>query len=112
MVEDTLNSKKKGNLEVVLTSFVEGIGDKGDVVTVKQNYGYNKLLLPGLAVYKTSDNLQKFSKSEDEKNVKIHSSPFAQRVIYTFLVKDKFLTLILSTDCKYVKRLHLSCCDE
>lgn len=90
MVEDTLNSKKKGNLEVVLTSFVEGIGDKGDVVTVKQNYGYNKLLLPGLAVYKTSDNLQKFSKSEDEKNVKIHSSPFAQRVIYTFWLKISF----------------------
>lgn len=81
LVEDT-STRPQINLDLILTSFVDGVGQKGDVVTVKQNYGYNKLLLPGLAVYKTPENLEQFASKEtanddDEK----HSSPYAERTV-------------------------------
>lgn len=85
LVEDT-NIRKKPNIDVVLTSYVEGIGRKGEVVNVKPNLAYEKLLLPGLAVYHTPENVEKYSKfliadDDDEK----HSSPFAKRVIIVIL---------------------------
>lgn len=83
LVEDT-NVRRRPNLEVVLKTYVEGVGDKGDVVSVRPNFAYNKLLLPGLAVYKTEENVALYSKTEDEKKAVRHSSAFAQRVcIYT-----------------------------
>ena len=69
-------------MEIVLTSFVEGIGVKGDIVSVKPSIAYNKLLLPELGVYKTEENILKYAKSKDEEINKTHSSPFAQRVSY------------------------------
>lgn len=79
LVEDTLIKKSK-QLEVVLTTFVEGVGDKGDIVSLKPQYAYNNLLLPGLAVYKTDENIKKYQKTEEDKRTILHSSPFAQRV--------------------------------
>lgn len=71
---------KKKPLEVVLKTFVEGVGDKGDVVSLKPTFVYNKLLLPGLAVYKTEENIAKYAKKSTEKVELQHSSPYAQRV--------------------------------
>lgn len=79
LVEDT-NSKKQKEIEVVLKTFVEGVGGKGDVISLKSNFAYNNLLLPGLAVYKTEANVAKYAKKENEKVDLEHSSPFAQRV--------------------------------
>lgn len=81
LVEDT-NVRKKDNIDVVLTSYVEGIGRKGEVVSVKQHVAYDKLLLPGLAVYHTPKNVEKYSKFLDstEDDDERHSSPFSQRV--------------------------------
>lgn len=79
LVEDTLVSRKP-NLEVVLTTFVEGIGKKGDVLSLRPNFAYNKLLLPGLAVYKTTENIELYKKDDDDDESVKHSSPFAQRV--------------------------------
>lgn len=92
LVEDT-TVKKKPNLEVVLTSFVDGIGKKGDVVSLKESVAYNKLLLPGLAVYKTPENIAKYAnlKTETVEEVK-HSSPHAQRVTYFVIY------------CRYIKK--------
>lgn len=81
LIENT-NVRKKPNIDVILTSYVEGIGRKGEVVNVKPNLAYEKLLLPGLAVYHTPENVEKYSKfldSADDDDEK-HSSPFAQRV--------------------------------
>ena len=80
LVEDT-TCLKKPNMELVLTAFVAGVGKKGDIVSVKPYVAYNKLLLPGLAAYKTDENVEKYAKSqvEDDDEEK-HSSPFAQRV--------------------------------
>lgn len=80
LVEDT-NVKKQPNLDVILTSYVEGVGRKGEVVNVTPTFAYNKLLLPGFATYVTPASIEKYSKAaaeapEEEK----HSSQFAQRV--------------------------------
>lgn len=64
----------------VLTTFVEGIGRKGDIVSVKPGVAYNKLLLPGFATYKTPENVEKYSRTQEDELEK-HSSPFAQRVV-------------------------------
>lgn len=81
LIEDT-NTVKKPNIEVILTSYIEGIGRKGEIVSVKPTVAYNKLLLPGLAAYVTPANIAKYAtKNEAEvKNEEKHSSQFAQRV--------------------------------
>lgn len=60
---------------------MDGIGNKGDVVSLKQNVAYNKLILNNLAVYKTPEAILKYAQKETEKVEKVHSSPFAQRTV-------------------------------
>lgn len=36
---------------MILTSSVEGVGERGDVVSLKPQFAYNKVLLPGLGKY-------------------------------------------------------------
>lgn len=95
LVEDT-TIKKKPNLEVVLKTFVEGVGDKGDVVSMRPTYVYNKLLLPGLAVYKTEENLKEYAKTDSEKKEVLHSSPFAQRTVN--MLEGMTLAVIMNKD--------------
>jgi len=80
LVEDKC-IQKRPDLEVVLKTFVDGVGDKGDVVALRPTFAYNKLLLPGLAVYKTEENLSKYAKNVEEKTELTHSSPYAQRTV-------------------------------
>lgn len=72
-------------MEVILKSYVEGLGNAGDKVSVKPNYAYNKLLLPGLAIYASPRNIEKyFNESSEEK--KEYSSAYALYVsiLYKF----------------------------
>jgi hypothetical protein len=95
------SSKKQPNIDVILTSYVAGIGRKGEIVSVAPTFAYNKLLVPGLAAYVTPENVTKYSKfteSNDETEEK-HSSQFAQRVS-TFSECNLKVDLKLSiTDC-------------
>uniref|UniRef100_A0A023FRZ8 Large ribosomal subunit protein bL9m n=1 Tax=Amblyomma cajennense TaxID=34607 RepID=A0A023FRZ8_AMBCJ len=50
--------KKKPNIDVILTQFVEGLGNKWDIVSVQQFYGLTELIVPGLAMYATPENLK------------------------------------------------------
>lgn len=61
-MKDT-NAEKFPQIDVVLKSYVEGLGNVGDKVSVSSNYAYNKLLLPGLAVYATPDNINRYQAS-------------------------------------------------
>lgn len=81
LVEDQ-NINKKPNIDVILTSYVAGVGRKGEIVNVTPTNAYNKLLLPGLATYVTPENIEKYSKvdSEAADDEEKHSSQFAQRV--------------------------------
>lgn len=80
LVEDTM-IKKKEDMEVILTAFVEGLGDRGEIVKVRPNFAYRQLLVPGLAVYKNEENLQTYKRDETKKDEVKHSSPFAKRTV-------------------------------
>ncbi|XP_023292405.2 39S ribosomal protein L9, mitochondrial [Lucilia cuprina] len=99
LVEDT-NTKKQKEIEVVLKTFVEGVGGKGDVISLKPNFAYNKLLLPGLAVYKTDENVAKYGKKENEKVDLEHSSPFAQRTVN--MLERLNLAVVMNKDHPWV----------
>ncbi|GIX80839.1 39S ribosomal protein L9, mitochondrial [Caerostris darwini] len=59
-IEDT-DLTDPSDLHVVLTTFVEGIGDVGDVISVDPYYAREHLLLPRYAVYATAENVEKYS---------------------------------------------------
>lgn len=99
LIEDT-TVQKRPNMEVVLTAFVDGFGDKGDVVSVKQHLAYNKLLLPGLAVYKTDANLLRYTKTGNETEEIAHSSPFAQRTVN--VLESRVLAITMNKDNPWV----------
>lgn len=78
LVKNT-NCEKKPDLDIILTSYVDGLGNVGDRVSVKPGYAYNNLLLPGLAVYATPENIEKY-KNLEIKDVVQYSSPKALKV--------------------------------
>lgn len=77
--EEITEFKKKPNIDVILTEFVEGLGNKWDIVSVEPVYGLTHLIVPGLATYMTPENL----KLRDEMRVAkedlgpVYSSPFS-----------------------------------
>uniref|UniRef100_A0A023G1M2 Large ribosomal subunit protein bL9m n=1 Tax=Amblyomma parvum TaxID=251391 RepID=A0A023G1M2_AMBPA len=56
--EEVTEYKKKPNIDVILTQFVEGLGNKWDIVSVRPFYGLSQLIVPGLATYVTPENLK------------------------------------------------------
>lgn len=97
LVEDT-DRKKYPDLEVILTQFVEGIGQKGEIVKVKPTFAYNKLLLPGLAAYVTPENVERFKLKEGEisQQEKKHSSQFAQRTVN--MLQNRVFAIVMNKD--------------
>lgn len=96
LIEDR-SIKKRPNLEVILTAFVNGIGDRGDIVSLQRTEAYNKLLLPGLAVYKTDENVKKYASINDVANKEIvHSSAYAQRTVN--VLQNRILAVIMNKD--------------
>lgn len=80
-VEDG-NTIRKPDISVILTDYVEGIGYRGDIVTQRPNMAYNNLLLPGLAVYDTPENREKY---DTEARLKVERrSPFIERTVNVF----------------------------
>uniref|UniRef100_A0A8D8KPB1 Large ribosomal subunit protein bL9m n=1 Tax=Culex pipiens TaxID=7175 RepID=A0A8D8KPB1_CULPI len=106
LIEDT-TTKKKPNLEVVLTSFVEGVGSKGDVVSLKPAVAYNKLLLPGLAVYKTPEAVARYAVERDAAaEQEQHSSAYAQRTVNK--LEQLTLAVVMNKDHPWViERWHI-----
>jgi large subunit ribosomal protein L9 len=92
LVEYT-SAKKQPNIDVILTTYVEGIGRKGEIVNVGPTFAYDKLLLPGLAAYLTPANVEKYTKDADDPEEEKHSSPYAQRVSSDLLSIQFSLTL-------------------
>lgn len=77
----------EGEIKVILTAYVEGLGEKNDVVSVKRTYAYNKLLLLGLAEYATPEALENLeldkSKTKESKKVeeRLYSGIHVQRTM-------------------------------
>ncbi|KAJ9592175.1 hypothetical protein L9F63_001291 [Diploptera punctata] len=77
LVEDT-NLRKNEDLEVILTDYVKGVGNPGDKIKMKENFVYNNFLLPGLAVYASEQNVEKFGKNIGIEEKLKFSSPYVQ----------------------------------
>lgn len=70
------NLKKYYNLLCIL-----GVGNVGDLVKMRPLKAYKELLLPGLAVYATQENMIKYKMDEEKpKTEDLYSSPYVQRV--------------------------------
>ncbi|XP_075983000.1 mitochondrial ribosomal protein L9 [Anticarsia gemmatalis] len=81
LVEDT-NVSKKPDIKVILNQFVDGVGSKGDILTLRPNEAYSDFLLPGLAVYASPENLEKYKMEENTtKVVDQYSSPYVHRTM-------------------------------
>jgi large subunit ribosomal protein L9 len=79
LIENT-NVKKHENIDIILTTYVDGVGRRGEIVSVTPNYAYEKLLLPGLGTYVTPEATQKYTSASKDVNEEVHSSPYAKAV--------------------------------
>lgn len=93
LIEDT-QRKKKPDLRVVLTAYIDGLGNRGDVVSVRPNIAYNRLLLPGLAVYETPENIAKYQTDQIDENVEKFSSKYAQRT--KTVLENRLLNVVMN----------------
>ncbi|XP_041969091.1 39S ribosomal protein L9, mitochondrial [Aricia agestis] len=81
LVEDTA-VKKKDDVKVILNQFVDGVGNVGDILSLRPTVAYRDFLMPGLAVYANEANISKYKADESKPidNVEF-SSPYAQRTM-------------------------------
>ncbi|NXE85882.1 RM09 protein, partial [Cochlearius cochlearius] len=83
LLEDTKHLPK-AELELILTQAVEGLGTRGDVVSVKKHVGRNKLLPQGLAVYASPENKKLFEeekKLRQEGKMEVSQTPSGEKTI-------------------------------
>ncbi|RNA25155.1 39S ribosomal mitochondrial [Brachionus plicatilis] len=78
LVECT-HTQKWGNIDVLLTEYVEGIGHKGEVVNVDRHIAYYDLIPARLAVYPTDEYLEMFKEERESLSTKSKVSPFAMK---------------------------------
>lgn len=70
-------------------------------MALKRSEAYNKLLLPGLAVYKTEENVERYGSLKDDRNKKVqHSSHHAQRTVN--VLESRILAVIMNKDKSWV----------
>nr|XP_021186397.2 39S ribosomal protein L9, mitochondrial [Helicoverpa armigera] len=81
LVEDT-NITKKPDIKVILNQFIDGVGNEGDVLTLRPNQAYRDYLMPGLAVYASPENMEKYKANENKPKIgDNYSSPYVHRTI-------------------------------
>ncbi|XP_069940989.1 large ribosomal subunit protein bL9m isoform X2 [Cherax quadricarinatus] len=97
LVEDT-NCKKRKPVKVILMTSVDGLGSKGKVVEMSPFKARNQLLLQGLAVYASPENLEKYSKllTEASKEEDQPSSEFARKTAEE--LSQKVLSISMNLD--------------
>ncbi len=76
---DVLHTKKWGNVDLILTEYVEGVGHKGELISVPRHDAYYHLLPARLAVYPTEEYLELYKKDRESLATKAKVSPFAMK---------------------------------
>ncbi|XP_076439023.1 large ribosomal subunit protein bL9m-like [Babylonia areolata] len=66
---DRTHDQRTPDITCIMTDFVDGVGMRGDVVTVKRRLFRNRLQPAGLAVYASPENMEKFAKEKKEKGI-------------------------------------------
>ena len=74
---ECLHNKKWGNVDLILTEYIEGIGHKGEIVSVPRHVAYYDLLPAKLAVYPTEEYLELYKKDREAAAKKAKVSPYA-----------------------------------
>ena len=74
---DCLHNKKWGNIDLILTEYVEGVGHKGEIINVPRHQAYYELLPARSAVYPTEEYLEMYKKDREESSQKAKVSPYA-----------------------------------
>lgn len=90
MIEDS-NIVPKPDINVILTNYVDGLGHKGDLVSIRPHKAYTTLILPGLAVYDNPENRIKYD--TNTKLQETRRSPFVQRTINVFQKRLVYVTM-------------------
>ncbi|CAF1074416.1 unnamed protein product [Didymodactylos carnosus] len=78
IINDT-DANKWGNIDVILTEYVEGVGYKGEIVNIPRQIAYTELLPSRLALYPTEENIKLF---EEERKLLVDRpqiSPFVKK---------------------------------
>ncbi|XP_034938440.1 39S ribosomal protein L9, mitochondrial [Chelonus insularis] len=83
-------------IDLILTSFVEEVGDVGDRISVLSYEAYDKYLVPGLAVYATPENIKKYSDLTETKSKVEYSSPYVPKTLK--YLQNYLLHVIMSND--------------
>ncbi|XP_053613295.1 large ribosomal subunit protein bL9m [Plodia interpunctella] len=81
LVQDT-NTVRQPDVKVILKQFVDGVGNMGDVLSLRPTIAYRDYLMPGLAVYATPEMAVKYKSNDDKpKTEDTYSSPFVKRTL-------------------------------
>ena len=73
------HKQKWGQVELILTDFVEGIGHKGELLNVPRHVAYYDLFPRRLAVYPTEEYLEMYKKEREESKTKVKVSPYGMK---------------------------------
>lgn len=98
LFDEITEATKKENIDVILTEHVQGKGDKWDIVSVPPVYAQLNLILPGLAIYASPENLALRERCKEEKTVTgpTYSSPYASLTIR--LLQSRVYSLSMNRD--------------
>lgn len=93
------------NINLILTKYAPGFGERGTFLTIDQITGYQKLLLPGFAVYASPDEIQKFSK--EGKSAQTHSSSLVMETIDKIQKRSPF-SIVMNKEMPWtIERWHI-----
>lgn len=73
------HNKSWGNVDLILTQYVEGVGHKGEIVSIPRMQAYYELLPARLAVYPTQEYLEMYAEDRKALSTKSKVSPFAMK---------------------------------
>ena len=93
---------------MILTNYVPGTGNAGDRIKMMPNNAYNKFLLPGLAVYASPENIEKYKEyiEKAEREGPTYSSPWVEKTMN--YLSMRLLNVIVSKDNPWtVEKYHI-----
>jgi ribosomal protein L9 len=81
ILEENTNDKPAGDIELILATDIEGLGFKGDIVTVSKRLARNHMLPVGVAEYVCQENLEKYAQIRKERESEKRQSLTAHKTM-------------------------------
>lgn len=101
--------RKEQNINLLLTSDFEGLGESGDLVSVKPHFGRQNLILPKLAVYASPENLEKYADLIEARktSTKTKFSSLYVYLVLRLLSKRTFLVIMNPNETWTIEPWHI-----